>query len=175
MPTHPAHSVEWLDPTTVLPAGKFVNAVTKVSPRRVQGRQQVLDVEDHRFLPVEETEDTICSRYDEMRGQSGAAQAQPEPGEDDLARAFRSDDPMDDGDVIDGETDAESDIRRLATWGLTGVVACLSGPVGLSMAAVNLMRGEDFRLNTHVLALTGFLAVSTSTGMMSQVVSALPI
>ena len=85
------------------------------------------------------------------------------------------DDWMDDGDVIDGDTGAESDIRRLASWGLTGVVACLSGPVGLSMAAVNLMRGEDFRLNTHVLALTGFLVVSTSNGMVAQVVSALPI
>lgn len=173
--THPAHSVEWLDPATVLPAGKFVNAVTKVSPRRVRGRQQVLDVDDTRFLPVEETEETICSRYDEMRRETGASQVGPEPDQDDLSRAFHCDGPMDDGDFIDGETDAESDIRRLATWGLTGVVACLSGPVGLSMAAVNLMRGEDFRLNTHVLALTGFLAVSTSTGMMSQVVSALPI
>lgn len=173
--THPAHSVEWLDPATVLPAGKFVHAVTKVSPRRVPDRQQVLDAEFYRFLPVEEAEETICSRYDEMCGQVGRVQAQPETEQDYLARVFRCDDWMDDGDVIDGDTGAESDIRRLASWGLTGVVACLSGPVGLSMAAVNLMRGEDFRLNTHVLALTGFLVVSTSNGMVAQVVSALPI
>lgn len=172
--THPAHSVEWLDPSTVLPAGKFVHAVTKVSPRRVPDRQQVLDAEFYRFLPVEEAEETICSRYDEMCGQVGRVQAQPETEQDYLARVFRCDDWMDDGDVIDGDTGAESDIRRLASWGLTGVVACLSGPVGLSMAAVNLMRGEDFRLNTHVLALTGFLVVSTSNGMVAQVVSALP-
>ena len=173
--THPAHSVEWLNPATVLPAGKFVQAVTKVSPRRVPDRQQVLDAEFYRFLPVEEAEETICSRYDEMCGQVGRVQAQPETEQDYLARVFRCDDWMDDGDVIDGDTGAESDIRRLASWGLTGVVACLSGPVGLFMAAVNLMRGEDFRLNTHVLALTGFLVVSTSNGMVAQVVSALPI
>ena len=51
---------------------------------------------------------------------------------------------MYDGDVIDRDTGADSYVRRLAIWWLTGVVVCLPGPVGLSMAVVNLMRGEDF-------------------------------
>lgn len=82
---------------------------------------------------------------------------------------------MYDGDAIDRDTGADSDVGRLAIWWLPGVVVCLPGPVGVSMAVVNLMRGEDFRFNTHVLALTGFLVVSTLNGMVAQVVSALPI
>ena len=68
-----------------------------------------------------------------------------------------------------------SDVRRLATWGMTGMMVFLSGPVAVSMAAVNLVRGEDFRLNTHVLALTGFLVTMQSSGMLSSVVAHLPI
>ncbi|MBO6774666.1 MAG: hypothetical protein JJ897_04005 [Marinibacterium sp.] len=61
-----------------------------------------------------------------------------------MARAFRCDERMYDGDVIDRDTGAESDVRRLAIWWLNGVEVCLPGLVGLSMAVVNLMRGEDF-------------------------------
>ena len=50
---------------------------------------------------------------------------------------------MYDGDVLDRDTGADSDVRRLAIWWLTGVVVCLPGPVGLSMAVVNLMRLAD--------------------------------
>ena len=73
------------------------------------------------------------------------------------------------------EDEAENDIRRLATWGMTGVVTLMSGPVGLSMAAVNLARGEDFRLNTHVLSLTGLLVMLQSSGALAGAVSYLPL
>ena len=62
---------------------------------------------------------------------------------------------MYDGDVIDRDTGADSDVRRLAIWWLTGVVVCLPGPVGLSMAVVNLMRGDQHvraQMRTHALA-----------------------
>ncbi len=174
---HPAQYIEWLDPRTVLSSGKFLGAVTKISPRRIRSRQEVLDADDTRFSPVDETAQTISCRYDEIcsgPGTNAAASGQADES-DALAQAFRTSDDVHDGVTIDAEDDAESDIRRLAVWGMTGVVACLSGPVGLSMAAVNLMRGEDFRLNTHVLALTGFLGAVTSTGAMAQVVAVLPI
>ncbi len=43
------------------------------------------------------------------------------------------------------------------------------------MAAINLTKGEDFRLNTHVLALTGFIVSLSSSGILASAVSALPI
>ncbi|WP_273522672.1 hypothetical protein [Rhodosalinus sediminis] len=55
---------------------------------------------------------------------------------------------------------------RLATWTVNASVAILAPPVGASLAVYNLMRGEDFRLSAHALALTGtFLALGAS-GMM---------
>mgnify|MGYP006282601219 CR=1 FL=1 len=52
---------------------------------------------------------------------------------------------------------------RLATWTVNASVAILAPPVGASLAVYNLMRGEDFRLSAHALALTGtFLALGAS-------------
>lgn len=169
--------IEWLDPDTLVPAGRFLGVFNKVSPRRVQSRPHVVDMDTPRFAPVAEEEDTICGRYDELNKDRAPT---PKPDlidqQEAVAHAFRrgaGEDPLADADAEDETPD--SDIRRLATWGMTGVVVCLSAPVGASMAAVNLLRGEDFRLNTQVLALTGFLGVATSTSAMAQVVSYLPV
>lgn len=52
---------------------------------------------------------------------------------------------------------------RLATWAVSASVALLAPPVGASLAVYNLLRGEDFRLSAHALALTGtFLALGAS-------------
>lgn len=69
----------------------------------------------------------------------------------------------------------QSDIRRLAIWGMTGMLAFLSTPVAISMATVNLVRGEDFRLNTHVLSLTGFVFTFDSTGALANAVAQLTL
>jgi hypothetical protein len=41
------------------------------------------------------------------------------------------------------------------------------------MAAVNLLKGEDFRLNTHVLSLTGLLVMLQSSGALASAVNML--
>lgn len=52
---------------------------------------------------------------------------------------------------------------RLATWAVNASVAIFAPPVGASLAVYNLLRGEDFRLNAHALALTGtFMALAAS-------------
>jgi hypothetical protein len=43
------------------------------------------------------------------------------------------------------------------------------------MAAVNLLRGEDFRLNTQVLTLTGFIGVVTTGSAVADVLTLLPL
>lgn len=174
-----ARWVEWLDSNTVLPAARFMSAFATVSPRRVRGRQEVLDADDPRFAPLKETPETYEARHDIMSATPPmiASDASPVTEDQALAIALRSEtrDSTKHDPAPDVEEDAENDIRRLAAWGMTGVVACISGPVGLSMAAVNLARGEDFRLNTHVLSLTGLIGVLTSGTAMADVLSMLPI
>lgn len=71
------------------------------------------------------------------------------------------------------DEDRPSDILRLTSWGMTGAVASMSAPIALSLAAVNLIRGEDFRLNTQVLAYTVAIVALNSSGAFAGVASAL--
>jgi len=58
---------------------------------------------------------------------------------------------------------------------MTGMMVFLSTPVAASMAAVNLIRGEDFRMNTQVLSLTGLLVSLQSSGALASAVSYIPM
>ncbi len=173
---HGARHVEWLDRTTVLPAGRFMSAFSHVSPRRVHGRQEILDAND----PATDGANAMVVHHGPRHGDQpdsvidGSHVMSDLPPDQALSLAFRSDQ-QDERDAINAGDAAESDIRRLAAWGMTGVVTMISGPVGLSLAAVNLLRGEDFRLNTQVLALTGFLGVATTGSAMADVLSLLPL
>jgi hypothetical protein len=87
--------------------------------------------------------------------------------EERVAFAMRADD--EDEDEFD--MTEESDVGRLAAWGMTGVVYTISAPVAISLAAVNLARGENIRLNTHALALTGGIAALHGSGMLDRIMS----
>lgn len=164
-------SIEWLDPQTVLTIEQFLGAFTNVSPRRVRGREQVIE------LPGSHRADETAAP-DRDRPEVTAAR-DPEyclTQEEELSLAYRFNPTLgDDAVTINAVEDAQNDIRRLATWGMTGMVAFLSAPVAISLAAVNLAKGEDFRLNTHVLSLTGLLVMLQSTGALDNAVSYLPL
>ncbi len=174
---YPVQQIEWMDPDTILSVEQFLGAFASVSPRRVQSRQQILGCKSNRFIPVEDMEDGLSEHADIIEADTVIL-------DDDLIRmseeetlslAFRHDQFP---DLIDPETPeekAESDIRRLAAWGMTGMLVFLSAPVAASMAVINLAKGEDFRLNTHVLALTGFVVSMSSSGLLANAVSYLPI
>lgn len=151
-----ARSVEWLASDTVLTMNQFLGAFSNVSPRRVHGRQEVLDAKcavlDAPFHPIDETEERLAKRFDIYAGlnadedEFGLVELTDEEA---LSLAYRV---CPHPKVIDMPSKADlaaSDIQRLATWGMTGMVGFLSAPVALSMVAVNLARGEDFRLNTN--------------------------
>lgn len=165
-------SIEWMDPGTVLTVDQFLSAFTNVSPHRVRGSRNTGHTHP-RFASVDDTVRDIDDHFDEHA--KAAEQAHLLSDEEALARAFRENEDGAGEIGVSPEEKAQSDIRRLATWGLTGMVAVLSTPVAASMAAVNLARGEDFRLNTQVLSLTGLLVVLNSTGLLSQIVHSLPI
>ncbi|WP_425044212.1 hypothetical protein [Primorskyibacter sp. S87] len=167
-------SIEWLDPNTVLTLEQFLGAFANVSPRRVRGRQQVLDGADDRFAPVDETAAGLAMHYEAVRGRAPHGHEQglvSLSDEEILALAFREHHP----DAVTPEEAAQSDIRRLATWGMTGMLAFLSAPAAIPMAAVNLVRGEDFRLNTQILSLTGLLVVTNASGALASIATILPL
>lgn len=176
-----AEYVEWLDPETVLTTEEFLGAFSSVSPRRVRGRQQILDdryPNGDRFAPVEETAPGLDIQYDNILGQDpfeGHEGPVSLSDQEALSLAFRLNARPDEiipdalGDVPD------NDVRRMASWGLTGMLFFVSAPVAASMAAVNLIKGEDFRLNTQVLSLSGCLVAMQSSGAIAEAVSYLPV
>ena len=160
--------IEWLDPATQLTVDQFLSAFSNISPRRIRSGQDVIAPKRNRFAPIEETEPDLAVQCATILGRSPYA---GEEGlielteEEALALAFRAD--ARPGDM-DGAEETQSDIRRLASWGMTGMLVFISAPVAASLAAVNLARGEDFRLNTQVLSLTGFVATMQGTGMLES-------
>lgn len=170
-------TIEWMDPATVLTVDQFLSAFSSVSPHRVRGHHAALDRKGSRFAPVDDTASSLARRcdtiHDQMLAEEDALIDLTE--EEMLALAFRADAASDGQSERSREEIAQSDIRRLAIWGMTGMVAFLSAPVAVSMAAVNLARGEDFRLNTQVLSLTGLLVVLHGSGTLASIVNALPV
>ncbi|GAB5436747.1 hypothetical protein [Falsiruegeria mediterranea] len=170
--------IEWLDPNVSLTIEQFLGAFANVSPRRVRGRQEIIYENGGRFAPIDETAPDLAMRYDTIAGQTphgGEFGLIELTDEEALALAFRSDPHPDELDGMSPEERAQSDIRRLTSWAMTGTLAFVSAPVALSLAAVNLARGEDFRLNTQVLSLTGALVFLQSSGAMASVMSILPL
>ncbi|MCE8523370.1 hypothetical protein KBY30_20475 [Ruegeria pomeroyi] len=170
--------IEWLDPDVRLTIEQFLGAFANVSPRRVRGRQQILNPDGARFAPIDDTAPDLANRYDRIMGQyahQGETGLVELTDQEALALAFRSEPRPDQMDALSPEEQAQTDIRRLASWGMTGCLAFVSAPVAASLAAVNLIKGEDFRLNTQVLSLTAALVFMQSSGAMSGVLALLPV
>ncbi|MFC3615928.1 hypothetical protein ACFORG_19420 [Lutimaribacter marinistellae] len=170
--------IEWLSPDVHLTIEQFLGAFANVSPRRVRGRQQIIANNGKRFADIEETAPDLAMRYDRIAGQNAHAGNQGLvrlTEEEALALAFRAAPHPNEVDGQPPEEEAESDIRRLTAWGMTGMLCFVSAPVAAAMAAVNLLRGEDFRLNTQVLALTGAVATIAGSGMLGEALSLLSI
>ncbi|TMV13291.1 hypothetical protein [Arenibacterium halophilum] len=156
--------IEWLDPLTVMNTADFLSAFAAITPEAEHTDDAMARIADPRLAPVPEY---------------GSETPAPVSPEDRLAIVFRSE-PLAADASVGKRTgkDAEagpSDVSRLAVWGMTGMIAFMSAPVAASVAAVNLIRGEDFRLNTHVLALTGLTFMLHSTGALESAVAALPL
>lgn len=170
--------IEWLDPNVSLTIDQFLGAFSNVSPRRVRGRQQILFNKGERFAPVDQTAPGLAMQYDKIasraahEGETGLIELTDEEA---LALAFRSDPRPDEIDGLSAEEKAQNDIQRLTSWGMTGCLAFVSAPIAISLAAVNLIRGEDFRLNTQVLSLTAAIVLLQSSGAIAGVMSYLPV
>jgi len=151
--------VEWLDALTILTPEQFLEAFGNISPSLVKSRLTDSDIDDPRFAPVDESARYAGKPPDEAApiGHALSFRAFPELAEP------------------ESEGPEYNDVQRLSAWGMTGMMMFLSAPVALSMAGVNLLRGEDFRLNTHVLAFTCLLVTLEGSGMLGSLVARLPI
>lgn len=162
--------VEWLSRNTVLTVEQFLSAFDSIAPRKQRDRKQIFEAISGPFagldLPQVEPADPA------------PVKARPIELSDEqlLSIAFREEP----GPTIGTQTDAEdedrpSDILRLTSWGMTGALVSISGPVALSMAAVNLIRGEDFRLNTQVLSLTTAIFALNTTNAFGELAKVMGI
>lgn len=162
----PSKQIEWLDAGTVLTVDQFLSAFSNISPRRVRSRQEVVEPCSRRFASIDETEPGLAKHCAEILGRAPYAEQEgiiDLTDDEILALAFRTNPQTDEfGDFI-GQP---NNVQRLATWGITGMIAFISAPVAASVAAVNLARGEDLRLNTQVLAYSGFLTTVTGMGVL---------
>ncbi len=164
-----AEAIEWLAPETVLTVRQFLNAFAVVTPRRVRSRKRVMAD----LVPT----GAAAAPHSGMApgGQMPDETEETEETEEEaLARAFRCEcaDPA----GPEGRQGVRaSDVRRLATWGMTGMLAVVSAPAAIPIAALNLARGEDFRLNTQILSLAGLLTTLGSTGAFGNLAQLLPV
>ena len=169
--------VEWLDPLTLLTAQQFLDVFANIAPTVVTKEMQDAAFDPFRYEPLNDlTKLTGYHHADKpaMVLDADFSMSKGPRDEDLVTVAMRADDDPE-GIARLAKEAREDDIRRLASWGMTGVIAFMSAPVAASMAVVNLARGEDFRLNTHVLALTGFLVTASSSGALADAVARLPL
>ncbi|WP_372572966.1 hypothetical protein [Ruegeria jejuensis] len=167
-------SIEWLDSDVSLTVEQFMGAFANISPKRVGDRKQIIANKGERFAPIEEEVADLTTHYDYVSAQTphcGRLGLVELSEEEALALTFRTEPLPAELEAIALEDQPESDIRRLTSWSMTGCLYFVSAPVAVSMAAVNLIKGEDFRLNTHVLALTSSIMIYKNTGMIDSVTS----
>lgn len=164
--------VEWLTPQTVLTIEQFMSAFGSLMPRKQRNRRQAFESVSGQFAGLE-TEDRNTPEV--IQAPIKATRPIQLTDEQLLSIAFRSEaDTAVENPTTEGIKDERpSDALRLSSWALTGVVASMSAPIALSMAAVNLIRGEDFRLNTQVMVFTVAIVSLSSSGAFAGVANAI--
>ncbi len=167
--------VEWLSPNTVLTIQQFMSAFDTLPPAKKRNRKQIFEAVSGPFAGLDITEEEDLDEP-EKKALKPAARPIQLSDEQLLSIAFRTEtteQTSDRDDTLPLDHDQPSDMLRLTSWGLTGAVASVSVPIAASMAAVNLIRGEDFRLNTQVLAYTVAISALSTSGAFAGVANAL--
>lgn len=172
-----ADFVEWLAPEGLMERDEFLEVSSYVSKRRgdrhnsarvgASDRQRAMSGLDAGLI------DRLDNEVDDKLDQSfeGILKSNQidgwDPAEMNLARMFRSAATEKELIVVRKEREEQMSTQmRLASWALTGTVATMSMPVAVSMSIVSVAKGEDFRLNTQVLALTGLMGALGASGML---------
>ena len=174
--THNPAVVEWLDQSTLLPSDEFLSCFEMCPETRVvTPKRPILTKPARRFATVRAAARSAKTAGANMQTHfvpltSGLDWSSAQVA---LAHAYRI--PVNEDAQPATQSDRPSDPLRLATWAMSGVVACIALPVALSLFIINLLRGEDFRLNTQALSVTGLLVALLVNGALAEVVALLPV
>jgi hypothetical protein len=170
---HAPKCVEWLEPGAQLPAEEFLSFFEmQPSADVVQPRRAIRTKPARRFASLRAAAKAGRSAFGELGCQfvphtNGLDWPDAQVA---LAQAYRIPLPT---DILFNEDCSPSDVLRLATWAIAGTIALIALPVAITMMIINLLRGEDFRLNTQALALSGLMVVLHTNGAFTDVMSLL--
>ncbi len=150
----PVDYVAWLSEEVLLTPGEFLSAYEGPSAAAKPARADT-DPQAH----AEPSETSLSDGVEEPLTERLMDEL-PLRGFGSAAPRFRTPET----DVPEAE-EVPSDQLRLASWAITGTVATLSLPVAAAVAVVSLGKGEDFRLSTHALSVTGLFAALSASGV----------
>jgi len=170
-----ASQIVWLRKDVVFSAQQFLSAFGPVRPRRVAAKQATRPAprrnasgmghkEAAQRLPhIAVTEARLDREFQTKQDTHELTWSESFSDADEaaLAHAIRIDE--------DGRHEEEEEIQltrptRLTTWIMTAMIGLFSWPVAAAMVTINLLKGEDFRLSAHALALTGAFTTLSDIG-----------
>lgn len=169
--------VLWLRPSSLLETAEFIKAATRIMPRKVRTSERSAKPRHARPAPV------LLSTTAEQAAASGQDTTARFPEINAASRRLETEYERR-AHVAPGEV-ASSELRsaiycapeehqetslplRLATWVMVPTLAFFFFPVAILLTFANVVRGEDFRLAAHTMALTGLMMVLNSTGALAE-------
>lgn len=161
--------VQWLQPDAMLTGPAFLAALGPARPRRVAPARGGLS----RAPRLARIDARACGLSCRDAERASAARAQ----EARLVQRFRETPSMAELRAeFPDQAEAElNDIQRLSSWGMTGVLAFVAAPVAVTVAAINLTKGENLRLTSQAVAVSALMLVLETTGAMAEALAALPL
>ncbi|GHG93034.1 hypothetical protein GCM10010961_25250 [Pseudodonghicola xiamenensis] len=171
--TYPAHQIEWMDPEIRVGVEDFLGVFAAAWPRRIERQSARHYAKAQMFIPVDEVAGDLSQQAETLHNQllasveDGLPPLRPEQA---LALAFRAG-----PGVAIGRPPAPTELQRMSAWGLTALLAFVSLPMAAGLATMNLIRGEDFRLNSKIAALTAGCVSLSSSGLLGAMLARLPI
>ncbi len=178
--------VLWLRPSDLLETSEFLKAATQIKPRKVHRTAAEEKPRRARPLPIllpqpcavaPATVPSVpleaAKRFPEIRTASRTLESEYE------RRTHVSEPQIDAAELrsaiyppTDDATDANNSFAmRMASWVLVTTVGLFFLPVAVLLTFANLVRGEDFRLAAHTLALTGMMMALNTSGALASTMS----
>lgn len=172
-----ADLVEWLVPDALMERDEFLEVCSYVSKRRhsrhngtrvgaSERYEAVTDLGTDLVDRLQAEMDDKLSDFDPMLASNQIDGW--DPAAMNIARMFRQEATEEELIIVERERDEQlSTPLRLATWAMTGTVATMSLPLAASLSIMSLAKGEDFRLNTQALAISGLMGALSMNGMLN--------
>ena len=180
-----ASQIVWLRKDVVFSAQQFLSAFAPVKPRRPSREsarvatrpspRRVASGRSHqefaqRLPHISNEAERLDRELREMAGDDMHwTQSFTEDEEAALAEAIR----VDEFGRHDEDEVQISRPTRITTWIMTAMLGFFSWPVAAFMVVYNALRGEDFRLSAHTLAVAGAFGVLNASGATAQTLNML--